>query len=169
MRRDGRLIALITGASPPRVYFYPRLEDQTIEEVFTYIYDGNNDPSSNTCPFIGSTLYGLLNEKKHEAVAFVDAEGTQYADTSECASGGGCNVPIYFYHLIDQLDPTSYRTPPLIPADQWVVMTADDFEDGDHLGSYTSGGEHAFPSEDQSCGDLWSMHLRVHNGIDSSF
>jgi len=171
MRRDGQLIALITGASPPRVYFYPRLTDQTVEDVFTYIYDGSSDPSSTTCPFIASTSYGMSNEKKHEAVAFVDAAGTRYADTSECEGGGGCNVPIYFYDLIDPLDPNGSRTPPLVPADQWVVITADDFEGGDHLGSYTVGGEHAFPFDDQTraCGADWSMQVRIHNGVASSF
>jgi hypothetical protein len=96
MRQDGKLIAMITGASPPRVYFYPRLQGQTVLEAFT---TSVLVPAAN-CPYISSVSYGLSNEKKHESVAFVDAEGTRLADMSECQGGSTCDVPIYIYDLI---------------------------------------------------------------------
>jgi hypothetical protein len=38
MRQDGKLIAMITGASPHWVYFYPHLQGQTIlEQAFTSV------------------------------------------------------------------------------------------------------------------------------------
>jgi hypothetical protein len=56
--------------------------------------------SHQSCPNISSIPYGLSNEMKHEAVAFVDAEGTRLADMSECRGGSTCTVPIYLYDLI---------------------------------------------------------------------
>jgi hypothetical protein len=37
MRQDGKIIAMTTGAFPPRVYFYPRLPGQTVVEAFTNV------------------------------------------------------------------------------------------------------------------------------------
>jgi hypothetical protein len=159
MRRDGKLIAMITGASPPRVYFYPRLAGQTVVEAFTNVL-----PSS--CPYIASTSYGLSNEKKQEAVAFVDAQGTRYADTSECQGGRACNVPIYFYDLIYPETPDSS---PDIPTDGWNTITTDDFETGDNWGNYAAGGSQAFPSQAYVCNNFWAIHVNLHNGVSSSF
>ena len=74
MRRDGRLIALIRDGPPASVYFYSRLANESVVDAL----------SNFPCPYISSTSYGLPNEKKHEAVAFVDASGTKIADISEC-------------------------------------------------------------------------------------
>jgi hypothetical protein len=160
MRQDGKLIAMITGASPPRVYFYPRLQGQTVLEAFTSVLPAN-------CPYISSVSYGLSNERKHEAVAFVDAEGTRFADTSECQGGSACNVPIYFYDLIY---PDTVDSSPEEPAVGWIEITNDDFEDEpDHVGSYVLGGGNAFPSQNYVCADSWAIHLNYHNGVASSF
>jgi hypothetical protein len=118
------------------------------------------------CPYISSVSCGLSNEKKHEAVAFVDAEGTRFAVRSECEGGSTCNVHIYFYDLIY---PDTVDSSPEEPVDDWLEITNDDFEDGDHVGSYVLGGEYAVTSEDYVCGDSWAIRLSRHNGLASSF
>jgi hypothetical protein len=126
-------------------------------------------PSS--CPYIASTSYGLSNEKQHEAVAFVDAQGTRYADTSECQGGSACNVPIYFYDLIYPETPDSS---PDFPTDGWNTITTDDFETEGHWGNYAAGGsqisqQRAYPSQAYVCKNLWAIHVSLHNGLSSSF
>jgi hypothetical protein len=90
MRRDGRLIAILRGSgSSPAVYFFPRLADQSVAQAL----------DESACDYIATISPGLANEKKHEAVAFVDPEGLRFADTSEYEGGGSCNVPVHFYEL----------------------------------------------------------------------
>jgi hypothetical protein len=141
MCQDRKLIAMITGASPPRVYFYPRLQGQTILEAFTSV------PVPTNCPYILSVSYGILNEMKHEAVAFADTEATRFADTSECEGGSTCNVPIYFYDLIY---PDTVDLSPQESADDWIEITNDDFEDGGHVGSYVLGVSMPLPAKTMS-------------------
>jgi hypothetical protein len=145
MRQDGKLIAMIAGGSPPRVYFFPRLPWQTVAEAFTSMLPPN-------CPYIASTSYGLSNEKKYEAVAFVDAEGTRYADTSECDDGSACRVPIHFYDLVYPDTPDSS---PQVPTEGWNTITTDDFETGVNGGSYEAGGGYVYPSQ----GYVWMFVL----------
>jgi hypothetical protein len=118
MRQDGKLVAVITGASPPRVYFYPRLQGQTVLEAFPSMLVPAN------CPYVSPVSYGLSNKLKHKAVAFADAEGTQFADTSECEGGPPCDVPIYFYSLIY---PDTVDSSPEDPVYEWIEITNNNF------------------------------------------
>ena len=168
MTRDGRLIALITGQSPPRVYFYPRLADQTVLEALT------SDTSSEaaSCPYIASTSYGLEDERKHEAVAFLP-DGKGFADTSECDGGSACDVPIYFWDLLFPDSPDATFSHGLVPASDdggWDIITDDDFEVGDHLGSFVNGTR-AYPSQAYTCPSdtsNWSIHINEHKGPESA-
>lgn len=164
MRRDGRLIALITGASPPRVYFYPRIYGESV-------VDALSAPTAvaASCSYVASTSYGLQDERKHEVVAFLP-DGKSFADTSECQSGSGCDVPIYIWDLVypDSPDPT-FRNG-LIPADDWQLVSFEDFETGG-MGIFTNGTR-AQTSNAYSCpndgSNVWSALIYEHNGEDSS-
>ncbi len=165
MRRDGRLIALITGASPPRVYFYPRLNGETVIDALT-------SPSgvASSCSYISSTSYGLTNEKRYETVAFLP-DGKSFADTSECDGGGRCNVPIYFWDLVfpGSPDPTFHNG--LVPADAWQVISFEDFETGT-MGIFVNGSK-AYTSKAYACPNggitsRWSAQVSEHNGEASS-
>jgi hypothetical protein len=171
MRRDGRLIALITGESPPRVYFYPRLAEQSVLEALT----SNAPDEAASCPFIAPTSYGLEDERKHEAVAFMP-DGKGFADTSECNGGSACEVPIYFWDLLFPDSPDTTFSDGLVPASddgEWVSITDDDFETGDHLGSFVNGTR-AFASQAYACpldatdSNNWSIHINEHKGPDSA-
>ncbi len=171
MRRDGRLIALITGQSPPRVYFYPRIAGATVVQALT----STQSTIAASCPYIASTSYGLENERRHEAVAFL-ADGKSFADTSECHGGGSCRVPIYFWDLIFRDSPDSTFQNNLVPGSNdglWVTITKDDFETGDHLGSYRNGTR-TFASQAYACpldlndGKSWSIGIFEHNGAESA-
>lgn len=164
MRRDGRLIALITGQSPPRVYFYPRVAGATVAAALS----STQADVAASCPYIASTSYGLDDERKHEAVAFLP-DGKSFADTSECSGGSSCKVPIYFWNLIAPNSPS-----PISPQDgTWSQITFDDFESGDHLGNYKNGTR-AFPSQAYACplslndGNSWSIEIFEHNGAESA-
>jgi hypothetical protein len=163
MRRDGRLIAILRGSgNAPAVYFFPRLADQSVAQAL----------DDSPCDYIAATSFGLTNEKKHEAVAFVDPEGSRFADTSECDFGQSCNVPVYFYEL-EYAD--SDFIPIVEPISGWQEITFDDFEDRD-LGSYVSGGVNANASNDfdgagayYACGGQWSAMINEDRGSNSSF
>lgn len=55
MSRDGRLIALITGQSPPRIYVYPLASGETVLAALT----AESASVAASCPYIASTSYGL--------------------------------------------------------------------------------------------------------------
>jgi len=165
MRRDGQLIALLAGGSPPRVYFYPRLPEETVMSALR-----SPQGESASCPFIAPISYGLSNEKKHEAVAFLP-DGLSYADTSECDGGRRCDVPIYFWDLVypNSPDPTLRSGP--VPVDGWQTLAFETFESGT-MGSFSSGSK-AYPSSALACpngqeASLWSAHLSEHGGEASS-
>jgi hypothetical protein len=158
MNKDGSLIALSTGISPPRVYFYTRGPDQNVTDALL----------SGPCDFVSSTSFGLLNEKQHEAVAFVDDAGTIFAETSECQGGSNCRVPVYFHTLDFGLQ--SSRTASLT-AGGWTTITYDDFESG--FGNYMTAPnipedpdaviETTFP-----CSNSAAVRLRWDNAASSS-
>lgn len=173
MKRDGSLIALITGISPPRVHFYPRLPGQTVVQALEGPGSSINNGVSN-CDYVASTSYGLTkNERKHEAVAFTP-DGKSFADTSECRGGSACEVPIYFWDLIFA-DDTTTNGQILVPAHDdglWETITFDDFETGDHLGSYVNGTR-SFPSQANPCplndpSSNWSVEIFLHDGEESA-
>jgi hypothetical protein len=165
MRRDGQLIAMIAGGSPPRVYFYPRVNGETVIDALT-----SPTGASASCSYIASTSYGLANEKKHEAVAFLP-DGRSYAETSECDGGRACNVPIYFWDLVfPSSSPTSLRNGP-IPTDGWEFMSFENFETGT-LGIFSNGAQ-ASASSTYACSDggassVWSAYISGHDGAASS-
>ena len=165
MRRDGRLIALITGASPPRVYFYPRVDGESVIDAFT-----SPMGVSASCPYIPSTSYGLLNEKRHEAVAFLP-DGNGFADTSECDGGRRCKVPIYFWDLIFQ-DSSALPFPSsLVPVDGWQRISFETFESRT-MGIFANG-TNASTSRKFSCpsggvASRWSAQISHHGGQASS-
>jgi hypothetical protein len=161
MSRNGRLIAMIVAASPPRVYFFPRETGQTVVDALSVV----------GCDFVSATPFGLLNEKQHEAVAFVNAEGTIFAETSECNSGSPCKVPTYMQNLVFQDDSP---TGSVELACGWNTITYDDFEGISNLGAtYTTlplnvSDPDAVLSITNSCRNSQSIKLRWHNGISSS-
>jgi len=159
MSRDGKKIALITGLSPARVYFFPRETNQTVTQAL----------EETPCDFVSSTSFGLVNEKKHEAVAFVDEEGTIFAETSECNGGGDCEVPIYFHTLV--FDPPSESRTLFLNTDGWELITYDDFEDG--FGNYMiapniADDPDAFVATTFPCKNSSAVQLRWDNGASSS-
>jgi hypothetical protein len=168
MRRDGRLIAILRGSgNSPAVYFFPRLAHQSVAEAL----------DESACDYIAATSRGLLDEKKHEAVAFVDPEGLRFADTSECEGGGSCNVPVYFYEL--EYADSDFVTI-VEPVSGWQQITFDDFEDGT-WGNYIEGGGNAAVSNDVdtsgadtcqgncACHGQWSAKIYDDGGSLSSF
>lgn len=168
MTRDGRLIAMITGESPARVYFYPRETDQSVLQALT----AETSSIAASCPYMASTSFGLPNENKFESVAFLP-DGKSFADTSECDGGRPCNVPIYFWDLVYPGSPDIGFTDGLLPASDdpgWSTITLDDFESGDHLGSYTPGAK-ANSTTDFACGagSSWSLLVHDDSGAVSSF
>jgi hypothetical protein len=155
MRRDGRLIALIRDGPPASVYFYPRLGNESVVDAL----------SNFPCPYISSTSYGLPNERKHEAVAFVDASGKKIADISEC--GGSCSPSLYLYNL-DY--PGSINERVVEPTTGWTSISFDEFEEGSMaLTNYVLGGSNALLSSSQSCGGMYAVELSNGKGVASSF
>lgn len=169
MSRDGRTIAMIVGASPSRVYFFPRETGQTVEAALSgpspSIVEGKNlgGPGAS-CDYIAATSYGLTDEKKWEAVAFIDFHGTKYAEVSECNGGGNCKVPVYMHQLLleNVVDES--------PSDNgWEEITFDDFNDatfGNYLNGVTEPGSALHPS--RICGGGFSVELRQDNAESSS-
>jgi hypothetical protein len=138
MRRDGRLIAMLRGAgNTPSVYFFPRLPQQSVAEAL----------GLRSCGYVSATSQGNLNQNKHEAVAFIDAEGLRFADTSECSGSGSCKVPVYFYELVY---PYSNFPAVVEPTDNgWQRITYDDFESiNDPWGNYMPGSASIVVSTD---------------------
>ena len=165
MRRDGRLIALITGASPPRVYFYPRVDGESVIDALT-----SPVGVSASCPYVASTSYGLSNEKKHEAVAFLP-DGDGFADTSECDGGRRCKVPIYFWDLVYRGSPDSPFPSDLVPVDGWQRMAFEGFE-SQTMGIFANGAN-AVTSRKYACANggvasRWSAQISHHGGQASS-
>jgi hypothetical protein len=184
MSRNGRTIAMIVGQSPSRVHFFPRATGQSVEDALsgpTPSFDGagnNLGGPGAACDYVSATSYGLVNEKQWEAVAFVDYDGTKFAEVSECNGGGSCNVPVYMHELLFE------EVVDASPSDGgWKKITFDNFEDGT-FGNYTNGQDAAgagseCPSqqictslkniETRSCGSgTWSVELRQDNGMSSS-
>jgi hypothetical protein len=165
MRRDGRMIALIREGPPASVYFYPRIEGQSVAEAL----------SIAPCDYIASTSYGLPNEKKHEAVAFVDPEGLRFADISECEEIL-CSPTLYQYEL--EYPDSNF---PVVeePTWGWEIITYDDFESG--WGNYEAGGVHAAVKNESdtagedscagkcACEGDWAVELQEDRGELSSF
>jgi hypothetical protein len=169
MRRDGRLIAILRGSgNSPAVYFFPRLANESVAQALNH----------SACNYIAATSSGLANEKKHEAVAFVDPEGLRFADTSECEGGRSCNVPVYFYEL--EYADSNFVTI-VEPLSGWQQITFDDFEDGT-WGNYiaVAGGNAAVSNEidtagadtcqgNCACQGQWSAKIHDDGGSLSSF
>jgi hypothetical protein len=172
MSRNGRLIAMIAGLSPARVYFFPRQTGQTVVEALSGV----------GCDFVSATSYGLLNERQHEAVAFVDEEGTIFAETSECNSGRACKVPTYIHRLVFQGGAPTGSVPVLNYPCGWQAITYDDFEPPTSSSlqpPYNIGENYvtlpvnvtdpdAVLSTSNSCRNSQSVKLRWHNGNSSS-
>jgi hypothetical protein len=160
MSRDGSKIALSTGLSPARVYFFTR--DTASQSVTDALRNG-------PCDYVSSTSFGLANEKQHEAVAFLDVAGSVFAETSECQGGKDCQVPVYFHSLEFGLQPESRTT--YLPFIGWKTITYDDFEDG--IGNYMTAPdimadpdaavETRFP-----CSNSAAVRLRWDNAASSS-
>jgi hypothetical protein len=160
MSRNGKLIALATGASPSRTYFFPRETGQSVADAI----------SGSHCSYVSATSFGLINEKRFEAVAFLDDEGTIFAETSECTDGNNCQVPIYF-HTLTWDPPSTSRTASLDSAG-WQKITYDGFENSS-LGHYeTRPGNTADPDAALSsafpCQGNAAVRLRWDNGVSSS-
>jgi hypothetical protein len=95
MSRDGRMIGLITAGSSSeregaRTHFFPRQDGQSVVSAL----------SSAECGYTLTKEYGLPNENRYEALAFIDDDGSTLAETSECDGGSECNVPIHIHDLI---------------------------------------------------------------------
>lgn len=163
MSRNGRLIAMLSGGPPARVHFFPRLPGQTVVDALSVV----------GCDFVAATSYGLVDEKQYEAVAFVNAEGTIFAETSECNNGRPCKVPLYMHRLVFKGDPPTGNVPP--PC-EWKAITYDDFEPPiSSLGAtnYITAPQSvtdpdAALSNINSCKSTQSVRLRWHNGGNSS-
>jgi hypothetical protein len=184
MSRNGRMIAMIVGQSPSRVYFFPRETGKTVEAALsgpTPSFDagGNDLGGPATCDYVSATSFGLVNEKQWEAVAFIDRDGTRFAEVSECNGGGPCRVPVYIHNLLfDEVVSSS-------PSAGWVTITFDGFEDGT-FGNFRNGQDvdatdcpktstgvqqictSLKNSATRSCGGSWSVELRQDNAISSS-
>eukprot|EP00797_Seminavis_robusta_P008728 Sro161_g072440.2 (133) ;mRNA; f:34759-35157 len=90
MRRDGQLIAFNLEGAPGSggsVYFFPRASNQSVREAL----------SGQPCNFVATLAIGLEDERKYEAVAFVDPAGIRLAHVSECS--GVCTPSVFEYDL----------------------------------------------------------------------
>ena len=160
MSRDGTRIAMITQGYPPRVYFFARANRMSVAEALLL-------PS---CDYISSVSSGLLNERKYEAVAFVDERGTSIAETTECNGGRDCVVPMYFHELVFTESETKSTNGTSIPTEGWIGITNDDFADGS-LGNFKTtrnGMLNVFPSQTAACEGQYSVHLGHGDGLSSS-
>jgi hypothetical protein len=172
MRRDGRLIAMLRGAgNTPAVYFFPRLPDQSVAQALR----------DTSCEYISPTSMGLVDQNRHEAVAFVDSEGIRFADASECDGGVSCQVAVFMYELVyPNSKPNSIVEPATTTSAGWQTITNDDFEDGT-WGNYMPGGPKVYVSSEYdvagadtcggycSCGGTFSAKIFEDQGIVSSF
>lgn len=160
MSRNGRMIAMITAGSPARVYFFPRATGQSVVDALSQV----------GCDYVSATSFGLPNERQHEAVAFVNEEGTIFAETSECDSGRACKVPTYVHHLIFPGEETTSMNYSLV----WTTITYDDFETTSLAATnYTtspinSTDPDAVLSNAASCRGSQSVKLRWDKGNSSS-
>jgi hypothetical protein len=160
MSRNGRMIALSTGASPARTYFFPRETGQSVKSALT----------SSSCDYVVATSFGLENEKKHEAVAFLDDEGTIFAEASECTDGRDCKVPVYFHQLT--FDPPQSGRTILLEGIGWQAITYDDFETSTFGNYETNPHDAADPdavlSDAYPCQNSTGVQLRWDNAESSS-
>lgn len=152
MRRDGQLIAMIRQGPPAAVYFFPRTSSQSVSSAL----------SARPCDYVASISYGLENEIKQEAVAFMDPAGLRFGHISECQ--GSCRPSLYRY---DMEYPNSYVSVIPEPMSGWQQLSQDNFENGS-WGSFTTGGSNAKLSRAYACQGNWAAELRDDRGISSS-
>ena len=152
MRRDGHLIAMIRQGPPTAVYFFPRTSGQSIASAL----------SSRPCDYVASIPYGLENEVKQEAVAFMDPGGLRFGHISECQ--GNCSPSLYRY---DMEYPHSDVSVIPEPASGWQQLSQDNFEN-ERWGSFQKGGSNAKLTQVYACQGNWAAELRNDQGISSS-
>jgi hypothetical protein len=95
MSRDGRIIGLITSGHKSlgegaRTNFFPRRTDESVVSAL----------SSAPCDYMLAKEYGVPNQNKYEALAFINEDGSTLAEISECDGGIDCNVPIQIHDLL---------------------------------------------------------------------
>ena len=89
MRRDGRLIAFNLEGPPGEIYYFPRDPGQPVALAL----------SASPCRYVGSLSTGLDNERKYEALAFVDKDGLRLSHVHECFGGADCSPSLLEYDL----------------------------------------------------------------------
>jgi hypothetical protein len=124
MSVNGHLIAL---RDFDYVYFYPRLDGQTVAQAL----------ESEPCDFASATLRGGIHKNNFESVAFVDH--TRVVEASGCDLEDDCSVALTVYELQTLISSDGASSPGQVG--DWEPLSFEDFENG--WGDWRSTGQHA--------------------------